>query len=233
LIAAMAPALASSSPISPLSARAWKWPARLTAVSTRPRVAASFSAIRVRRSATSSSAMSTSTASTPSRVNRVSLREIPMRDSRSDMGGTALGRMLEDLSAARQKSVAAGGRPPTRGGHATPDVPAGRRSELLPVAPGRGGDDRGRAAARRGLRGARGCRVARRQLYQARRALHCNRRLVVRARLALIPYPEHRDRLHQLPGLLLHAARGRRGFLDQGCVLLRVLVHLGDGLVDL
>src|SRR5471032_3413440 len=44
---------------------------------------------------------------------------------------------------------------------------------------------------------------------------------------------EQADRLHQAAGLVGQAGRGRRRRLDQRGVLLRHLVHVGDGRVDL
>src|SRR5690606_33832886 len=220
----MAAARASSSLIAPLRARAWKWPARLTAVSTRPRVAVSFSASRVRRSAASSSAISTSTASTPSRVNRVSLREIPMRDRRSDMVLPLWVGCWETYRPHGGKVLLPGAGLQRGDGRRRPHARAGRSSELLPVAPGLGDGDRGLATAVRCLLRACGSRLVCGQLDHARRGLCGNRRLVLCTLRAFVPHPEDRDRLHQLPGLLFHAARGRRGFLDQGRVLLRALV---------
>src|SRR5690606_16137421 len=103
-------------------------------------------------------------------------------------------------------------------------------SELLPVLAGLG---RGHYRARGGLAPWRGLlgpgHVGRRSGSGGcgrRRWLGCSCRLV-------FLHPEHRHRLHQLPGLLLHAARSRRGFLDERGVLLRALVHLRDRLVHL
>jgi len=54
-----------------------------------------------------------------------------------------------------------------------------------------------------------------------------------RVRTAFTRQFEHRHRLHQLLGLALQAG-GRRGhLLDQRRILLRDLVHIGDGLTHL
>src|SRR5450830_2032710 len=44
---------------------------------------------------------------------------------------------------------------------------------------------------------------------------------------------EHADDLRQPGRLLVHGLRRRRSLLDQGRVLLRHVIHLDDGLIDL
>src|SRR5690606_23509774 len=112
-----------------------------SAVSTRPRVAASFSAIIARRASSSCTTITTSTARVPSRVSSSSLRETPRRERKEAMGSAGWG---------RHPAIGRGPRHFGRAGRAAPAFARGGGSA------GERGVRRGRGVVRRGGRGGRG-----------------------------------------------------------------------------